>query len=97
MCALKPCQRIVSYCVMPFLVFCFFVLSGGKLIIVFLHQYFFNRGSICQKKKQSFYKKKKKESLVIVKPHLLCIKKTKGMVLTFSENLDVVLNELIEF
>lgn len=24
-------------------------------------------------------------------------KKTKGMILTFSENLDVVLNELIEF
>lgn len=37
MCALKPCQRIVTYCVMPFFVFCFFVLSGGTLIIVFLH------------------------------------------------------------
>lgn len=40
---------------------------------------------------------KNKKPFVIVKPHLLCIKRLKGMILTFSENLDVVLNELIEF
>lgn len=37
----------------------------------------------------------------MVKPHLLCKKKkkkkTKGMILTFSEILDVVPDELIQF
>lgn len=48
-----------------------------------------------ERRKLSFYKKKK--ITCHRKTTSFMYKKTKGMILTFSENLDVVLNELIEF
>lgn len=67
--------------------FCFFSTS------IFLQQ----RLKYVRRKIHFIKKKSKKKSLVILKLLLLCIKRKKGMILTFSENLDVVLDELIEF
>lgn len=50
-----------------------------------------------RRRNSHFIKKKIKKITCHRKTTSFMYKKTKGMILTFSENLDVVLNELIEF
>lgn len=57
MCALKPCQRIVTYCVMPF-VFCS-VLLGGQILFFSISVFLYQRLNMSgEKKNVCFYKKK---------------------------------------